>query len=147
MKNKLSRFAVPYEVWMAIFVVAPIVIMVVYAFSSADGGFTLDNFVQMGGYTEVFLRSFKLAIIATMICLIIGYPVSYLMSREGASVQWSILHKERASGGLLFPAAGKVGKRAARHRWFLDFLCLQEFHSIGDVRGIDSATDPLPLPL
>ena len=76
MKNKLSRFAVPYEVWMAIFVVAPIVIMVVYAFSSADGGFTLDNFVQMGGYTEVFLRSFKLAIIATMICLLIGYPVS-----------------------------------------------------------------------
>ena len=69
MKNKLSRFAVPYEVWMAIFVVAPIVIMVAYAFSSADGGFTLDNFVQMGGYTEVFLRSFKLAIIATAICL------------------------------------------------------------------------------
>ena len=87
MKNKLSRFAVPYEVWMAIFVVAPIVIMVVYAFSSADGGFTLDNFVQMGGYTEVFLRSFKLAIIATMICLLIGYPVPYLMIREGASFQ------------------------------------------------------------
>ena len=87
MKNKLSRFAVPYEVWMAIFVVAPIVIMVAYAFSSADGGFTLDNFVQMGGYTEVFLRSFKLAIIATAICLLIDYPVSYLMSREGASFQ------------------------------------------------------------
>ena len=85
MKNKLSRFAVPYEVWMAIFVVAPIVIMVAYAFSSADGGFTMDNFVQMGGYTEVFL--FKLAIIATVICLLIGYPVSYLMSREGASFQ------------------------------------------------------------
>ena len=87
MKNKLSRFAIPYEVWMAIFVVAPIVIMVAYAFSSADGGFTMDNFVQMGGYTEVFLRSFKLAIIATVICLLIGYPVSYLMSREGASFQ------------------------------------------------------------
>ena len=87
MKSKLSRFAVPYVVWMAIFVVAPIVIMVAYAFSSADGGFTLDNFVQMGGYTEVFLRSFKLAIIATVICLLIGYPVSYLMSREGASFQ------------------------------------------------------------
>ena len=41
----------------------------------------------MGGYTEVFLRSFKLAIIATVICLLIGYPVSYLMSREGASFQ------------------------------------------------------------
>ena len=87
MKNKLSRFAVPYEVWMAIFVVAPIVIIVVYAFSSADGGFSLENFVNMGEYTDVFLRSFKLALIATAVCLLIGYPVSYWMSREGNSFQ------------------------------------------------------------
>ena len=83
MKNKLSRFAVPYVVWMTIFVVAPIVIMVIYAFSGAEGGFTLDNFVQMGGYAAVFGRSFKLALIATAICLLVGYPVSYLLSREG----------------------------------------------------------------
>ena len=87
MKNKLSRFAVPYEVWMAIFVVAPIVIIVVYAFSSADGGFSLENFVNMGEYTDVFLRSFKLALIATAVCLLIGYPVSYWMSREGNAFQ------------------------------------------------------------
>ena len=87
MKTKLSHFAIPYVVWMAIFVVAPILIMVIYAFSSSEGGFTLDNFVQMGGYTQVFLRSFKLAIIATLICLVIGYPVSYLMSREGPAFQ------------------------------------------------------------
>ena len=87
MKNKLSRFAVPYEVWMAIFVVAPIFIIVVYAFSSADGGFSLENFVNMGEYTDVFLRSFKLALIATAVCLLIGYPVSYWMSREGKSFQ------------------------------------------------------------
>ena len=86
MKNKLSRFAVPYEVWMAIFVVAPVII-VVYAFSSADGGFSLENFVNMGEYTDVFLRSFKLALIATAVCLLIGYPVSYWMSREGKSFQ------------------------------------------------------------
>ena len=36
--------------------------------------------------------------------------------------QQSLLRKERASGGPLFPAAGKVGKRAAKNRWFLDFL-------------------------
>ena len=76
MKNKLSRFAVPYVVWMAIFVVAPIVIMVIYAFQDAAGGFTLGNFVKMGGYGEVFIRSFKLAIIATIICLLMGYPVT-----------------------------------------------------------------------
>lgn len=87
MKNKLSRFAVPYVVWMAIFVVAPIVIMVIYAFQDAAGGFTLGNFVKMGGYGEVFIRSFKLAIIATVICLLMGYPVSYWMSREKASFQ------------------------------------------------------------
>ena len=87
MKNKLSRFAVPYVVWMALFVVAPIVIMVVYAFAGSDGGFTLDNFVQMGGYAAVFGRSFKLALIATAICLLIGYPVSYVMSKEGPRFQ------------------------------------------------------------
>ena len=87
MKNKLSRFAVPYVVWMAIFVVAPIIIMVIYAFSNGDGGATLDNFVQMGDYASVFGRSFKLALIATAICLIIGYPVSYFLSREPASFQ------------------------------------------------------------
>ena len=87
MKTKLSRFAVPYEVWMALFVVAPIVIMVIYAFRSADGGFTFENFVKMGDYAEVFLRSFKLALIATAICLLIGYPVSYFMSREGKGFQ------------------------------------------------------------
>ena len=83
MKTKLSHFAIPYVVWMAIFVVAPIVIMVIYAFSGSEGGFTLDNFVQMGGYASVFGRSFKLALIATAICLLVGYPVSYLLSREG----------------------------------------------------------------
>ena len=43
MKNKLPLFAVPYVGWLALFVVAPILIMVVYAFSTASGGFTLDN--------------------------------------------------------------------------------------------------------
>ena len=74
-------------IWMAIFVVAPIIIMVVYAFSDGAGGATLDNFVQMGGYAAVFGRSFKLAIIATAICLLIGYPVAYFISREGAAFQ------------------------------------------------------------
>ena len=74
MKNKLSLFAVPYVGWMSIFVVAPIIIMVVYAFSTAAGDFTLENFARMGTYTAVFTRSFKLAIIATLIALLIGSP-------------------------------------------------------------------------
>ena len=87
MKPKLSLFAVPYVVWMALFVVAPIVLVVVYAFSSDAGGFTVENFSRMGTYAVVFGRSFKLALIATLICLLIGYPVSYLMSREGPRFQ------------------------------------------------------------
>ncbi len=87
MKPKLSRFAIPYVIWMALFVVAPIVLVVVYAFSNDLGGFTLENFSKMGTYAVVFGRSFKLALIATLICLIIGYPVSYMMSREGERFQ------------------------------------------------------------
>ena len=87
MKPKLSRFAIPYVVWMALFVVAPIVLVVVYAFSNDLGGFTLENFSRMGTYAVVFGRSFKLALIATFICLLIGYPVSYVMSKEGEKFQ------------------------------------------------------------
>ena len=87
MKNKLSHLAIPYVIWMALFVVAPIIMVVIYAFSSADGGFTLANFGKIGTYAVVFGRSFKLAIIATVICLAIGYPVSYMMSKEGPRFQ------------------------------------------------------------
>ncbi len=88
MKNKkLSLFSIPYVIWMALFTVAPIVMVVIYAFSSADGGFTLENFSSMGTYAVVFGRSFKLALIATIICLLIGYPVSYMMSKEGPGFQ------------------------------------------------------------
>ena len=83
MKNKLSLFAVPYVGWMAIFVVAPIIMVVVYAFSTASGDFTLDNFARMGTYPAVFTRSFQLAIIATLVCLLIGYPISYMLAQEG----------------------------------------------------------------
>ncbi|MBD9195487.1 MAG: ABC transporter permease [Clostridiales bacterium] len=85
--NRLSRFAIPYVIWMAFFVVAPIIMVVIYAFSSADGGATLSNFAKMGTYTVVFTRSFKLALIATVICVLIGYPVSYMMSKEGPRFQ------------------------------------------------------------
>ena len=87
MRPKLSRFAIPYVVWMALFVVAPIVLVVVYAFTSDAGGFTVENFARMGTYAVVFGRSFKLALIATFVCLLIGYPVSYMMSKEGPRFQ------------------------------------------------------------
>ena len=83
MKNKLSFLSIPYVIWMALFTVAPIIMVVVYAFSGAEGGgFTVENFANMGDYTVVFARSFKLAFIATVFCVLIGYPVSYMMAKE-----------------------------------------------------------------
>ena len=87
MKNKLSLFSIPYVIWMALFTVAPIIMVVIYAFSAAEGGFTMDNFASMGTYAVVFTRSFKLALIATVVCLLIGYPVSYFMAKEGPGFQ------------------------------------------------------------
>ena len=87
MKRKLAFLSIPYTIWMALFVVAPIIMVVIYAFSASDGGFTLSHFSGMGTYAVVFGRSFKLAFIATVICLLIGYPVSYMMSKEGPGFQ------------------------------------------------------------
>ncbi|MDE6589565.1 MAG: ABC transporter permease, partial [Oscillospiraceae bacterium] len=92
MKNKRGWFAFPYVIWMALFVVIPIVIMAVYAFTVTDPATngtspTLANFTGMGVYLSVFLRSFWLAVIATLVCLLIGYPVSYWMAKEGPRFQ------------------------------------------------------------
>ena len=68
--------------------------MVVYAFTTVPAGatddsltFTLSNFTSMGNYTVVFTRSFKLALIATLVCLLIGYPISYMIAKEGPRFQ------------------------------------------------------------
>ena len=84
-RNKL--FSIPYVIWMALFVVAPIVLVVLYAFTAADGGFTFANFTRMGNYIGVFVRSFWLALVATAICLVIGYPIAYLISKESKRFQ------------------------------------------------------------
>ena len=92
MKNKRGWFAFPYVIWMALFVVIPIVIMAVYAFTAADPATnatyaTMGNFTGMGVYLSVFLRSFWLALLATLVCLLIGYPMSYWMAKEGPRFQ------------------------------------------------------------
>ena len=87
MRNRRALLAAPYVVWMALFVVAPIVVVVIYAFTTAAFDPTAANFTGMGTYTSIFLRSFQLALIATAICLFIGYPLAYLMAREGPGFQ------------------------------------------------------------
>ena len=87
MKSKRSFLALPYVVWMALFVVAPIIVVVIYAFTTASFDPTLANFAGMDTYVSIFARSFQLAVIATIVCLLIGYPLSYMMAKEGPGFQ------------------------------------------------------------
>ena len=80
--------AIPYVVWMAIFVVAPLILVVVYAVTTRDGSFTLENFSSMLQYAPVFGRSFLLAFIATVVCILLGYPMAYILARGAACGAW-----------------------------------------------------------
>jgi len=84
---KPNHFSIPYVGWMAVFVVAPIIMVIVYAFTTSTGEFTLQNFADMGRFLTVFTRSFHLAFIATIICIVLGYPVAYILAREGQRAQ------------------------------------------------------------
>jgi spermidine/putrescine transport system permease protein len=86
-----QAFAYPYVVWMALFVVIPIMLIAVYAFTSTKGGFTLNNFAGMTSYIPVFGRSLWLAFVATVICILIGYPVALAISRTSPKNQRILL--------------------------------------------------------
>ena len=75
-------FAGPYIVWMLIFIFSPMLLIFYYAFTG-DGGFTLDNLIAAAelGNLRVLLDSIRLALYTTVLCLVIGYPVAYLLSR------------------------------------------------------------------
>lgn len=79
--------ASPHIVWAVLFILAPICFVVYYAFTDDSGAFTLMNFSQFSNYASVLLLSLMLALIATTICLVIGYPVAYAISRAKPSTQ------------------------------------------------------------
>ena len=76
---------------MTLFTVVPLIIVVYYALTDADGNFTLDNLLSISGYGSVFARSLLLALIATVICLIIAFPVGYFLSRLRVNKQHIML--------------------------------------------------------
>ena len=87
-KNAFQSFAaVPHSVWVAMFIVAPLVFVLAFAFRGADGGFSLANIAELSQYGNVFVLSIAFALIATVICLLIGYPLAYFMSRQSARAQ------------------------------------------------------------
>ena len=85
MKTKTP--AIPYIVWMAVFVVVPLLLIVVYAFTNYDGKFTTENFTNIDVFLQVCGNSLYLAAVATGICLLIAYPFAYFLAQTGPAVR------------------------------------------------------------
>ena len=82
MKNNNKLLACPYIVWMILFTIIPLGIVFYYALTdSITGQFTLANLSSMGTYLPIFLRSIWLSLFASLICLLIGYPVAYFIAQ------------------------------------------------------------------
>jgi len=77
---KAKSAAAPYAVWMSIFIIVPMILVVIFAFTDKSGNFTLKNIAGVGQYSNVFLRSIWLGALATVISLILGYPLAYIIS-------------------------------------------------------------------
>ena len=74
--------------FLAVFVVAPLVLIMIDAFQSEDGGFTIanfDKFVHQREAINTFIYSIGIALITTLICIFLGYPAAYLLSKMRAS--------------------------------------------------------------
>ena len=82
-----KALASPYMAWMAIFTIVPLAVVAYYAFTNNAGEFTLDNLANAATYWPTFLRSVWYALAACVICLIIGYPVAYVIAQTGARTQ------------------------------------------------------------
>ncbi len=92
--KQFKKLVVPYIIWSAVFVVFPLVLIFLYAVTTGGNSlvnikFTWDSFQKMAEpiYVSVFLRSLKLGVITTIICLGLGYPLAYMISKCREQVQ------------------------------------------------------------
>lgn len=91
MNNKKFSFATyPYVVWSALFIIIPLIIVLFFSLtiSDVDGyKFSFENFTRLlkSQYGLIFFRSIKLAFLSTLLCLIVGYPVAYIISKMAPS--------------------------------------------------------------
>ena len=83
--------AYPYIVWSAIFIVVPLLIMFYFALTDANGVFTLANLASLGRYKKAFALSIVYAVIATIITLLLAYPMAYFMTKIKISSQKMIM--------------------------------------------------------
>ena len=87
MKFRFQRkyFSIPYIIFLCAFVLIPIILIIYYAFSDTSGALSLEaakNFFQDTAKLEVILVSFFISIQTTLICLLIGYPLAYLLANK-----------------------------------------------------------------
>lgn len=89
-----SQLCIPYAVFLILFVIAPLLVIVYYAFTNGQGQFTFHNFVQFFKNTNTIgtlLYSLLLSVTTTAICLLIAYPTAYLLARSGIKKQYVLL--------------------------------------------------------
>ncbi|MBQ5486083.1 MAG: ABC transporter permease [Bacteroidales bacterium] len=83
--SKRSNWAIPYFIFLVIFVLLPLILIVVYAFQGQDGGFTMENITKFftdGDALNTFAISIEVAIENTLICLLLGYPAAYILANK-----------------------------------------------------------------
>jgi len=88
---KLKMFSVPYLIWMIIFILVPLIMVAYFAFTNENGSFTIRHVSEVGQYANIFVRSIWLSVIATVICLIISYPIAFILSRMKKHKQGTML--------------------------------------------------------
>ena len=86
--SSLGRLAAyPHIVWMVLFIVFPLLFVIYFAFTNADGAFTMDNIYALAEHTETFALSVSLSVIATFFCFIFGYPLAYIMAKSAPNTK------------------------------------------------------------
>ena len=83
MKNekKMGVFSFPYVIWMAIFVIVPLLIMAYYGFTTKDGSFTWDNVLSIADpiHRKALWTSIRLSVICTVICFLLALPLAMVI--------------------------------------------------------------------
>lgn len=88
--NSSKSAAYPYIVWSSLFILIPLLIVLFFSFTveTPDGySFSLENYTRLmnSQYAHIFYKSIQLAGLTTVACLILGYPVAYIISKISPS--------------------------------------------------------------
>ena len=83
--NKRANWAIPYAIFLAMFVALPLVLIVIYAFQDAEGEFSLANFtrfIEQSEALDTFIYSIGVALVTTILCILLGYPAAWILANR-----------------------------------------------------------------